>query len=276
MFRRQDDGEACHSGRNYNESEYNLGLHVASLFVVLAVSSLACAFPLLVLRFPRLRIPARVLFVVRHFGEPVLSVCRILPRLLTKNSGTGVLIATAFVHLLPTAFISLGDPCLSSFWTDDYPAMPGAIALLGIFAIAGIEMTFSPEKRCCAAPMTSSPIVRDSGLVHDHQSVDDEERMGNAARQRGANFSTAQRQQEHEHSSDEEFNPDEKIRLTAEQEHEKAFMQCVLLEMGILFHSVFIGMNLSVSAGKEFVILWIAIVFHRKSSRAGFSALTDD
>lgn len=84
MFRRQDDGEACHSGRNYNESEYNLGLHVASLFVVLAVSSLACAFPLLVLRFPRLRIPARVLFVVRHFGEPVLSVCRILPRLLTK------------------------------------------------------------------------------------------------------------------------------------------------------------------------------------------------
>lgn len=143
---------------------------------------------------------------------------------------------------------------MSSFWTEDYPAMPGAIALLGIFAIAGIEMTFSPEKRCCAGPITSSPIVRSSGLV-------DEERAGAP----GAIPATTQRPQEHDHS-DEEFDPDAKIKLTAEQEHEKAFMQCVLLEMGILFHSVFIGMNLSVSAGREFVILWIAIVFHRKSS----------
>ena len=233
---------SCHSGRAYDPESYNLGLHVASLFVVLAVSSLACAFPLLVLKFPRLRIPTRVLFVVRHFG-------------------TGVLIATAFVHLLPTAFISLGDDCLSGFWNDDYPAMPGALALLAIFLIAGIEMTFSPEKRCCAAPMTTGVGLSAPNQVAQDQVVTDEERQGgpNAI----PSLQNASNDKSHEHT-EEEFDLASKIPISAEQANRKAFLQCFLLEVGILFHSVFIGMNLSVSAGKEFVILWIAISFHRK------------
>lgn len=51
--------------------------------------------------------------------------------------------------------------------------------------------------------------------------------------------------------------------LTPEQKQKKETMQVYLLEMGILFHSVFIGMSLSVSIGNEFVVLLIAIVFHR-------------
>ena len=253
MLRRQDDGASasCHSGRAHDTEDYNLGLHVGALFVVLAVSSLACAFPLLVLRFPRLRIPATVLFVVRHFG-------------------TGVLLATAFVHLLPTAFISLGDPCLSGFWTDDYPAMPGAIALLAIFLIAGIEMTFSPEKRCCAAPMDAGTGV--ATVVHgaDGRTIGEDGRLGSIDGRLADTLAITRppppsSDSKHDHL-DAEFDPDAKITLTTEQEHRKAFLQCVLLEVGILFHSVFIGMNLSVSAGREFIILFIAIVFHRKST----------
>lgn len=252
MFRRQDDGASaeCHSGRAYDPADYNLGLHVGALFVVLAVSSLACAFPLLVLKFPRLRIPASVLFVVRHFG-------------------TGVLLATAFVHLLPTAFISLGDSCLSGFWTDDYPAMPGAIALLAIFLIAGIEMTFSPEKRCCAAPMDASTGALTLPRDTERRTIGEDGRSQST----GGDLEDAptitrpspSSGEKHDHS-DGDFDPDAKITLSTEQEYRKAFLQCVLLEVGILFHSVFIGMNLSVSAGREFIILWIAIVFHRKSA----------
>ncbi|KAL9608959.1 MAG: hypothetical protein Q9204_009195 [Flavoplaca sp. TL-2023a] len=40
-------------------------------------------------------------------------------------------------------------------------------------------------------------------------------------------------------------------------------MQCLLLEVGILFHSVFIGMALAVAVGSEQVILSIAIAFHQ-------------
>jgi zinc transporter 1/2/3 len=51
--------------------------------------------------------------------------------------------------------------------------------------------------------------------------------------------------------------------LSAEQMHRKAIMQCFLLEMGILFHSVFIGMSLAVAVGNDFIVLLIAIVFHQ-------------
>ena len=51
--------------------------------------------------------------------------------------------------------------------------------------------------------------------------------------------------------------------LTREQKLQKEILQCVLLEIGILFHSVFIGMALSVAVGNDFVVLLIAIVFHR-------------
>ena len=114
-------------------SEYNISLHVGAIFIILFVSSTACAFPLIVVRFPRLRIPPTFLFLVRHFG-------------------TGILIATAFVHLLPTAFISLTDPCLPAFWNRDYPAMAGALALSAVFLIAVVEMVFSPGKNGCAMP----------------------------------------------------------------------------------------------------------------------------
>ena len=40
-------------------------------------------------------------------------------------------------------------------------------------------------------------------------------------------------------------------------------LQCLLLEAGILFHSVFIGMALSVASGSAFVVLLIAISFHQ-------------
>jgi zinc transporter 1/2/3 len=51
--------------------------------------------------------------------------------------------------------------------------------------------------------------------------------------------------------------------LSPEQLHRKAIMQCFLLEMGILFHSIFIGMSLAVAVGNDFIVLLIAIVFHQ-------------
>ena len=49
----------------------------------------------------------------------------------------------------------------------------------------------------------------------------------------------------------------------SEPNPQKLFLQCLLLEAGILFHSIFIGMALSVSTGTEFIVLLIAISFHQ-------------
>jgi zinc transporter 1/2/3 len=278
---------------------YDLPLHVAALFIILGTSTVACAFPILATRFPRMHIPPSFLFFVSHFG-------------------TGVLIATAFVHLLPTAFTSLGDPCLSNFWTKDYPAMPGAIALGGIFLVTIIEMVFSPAQSICrggnqtsvqrpASPppaaaeapipscdelgcpesciersprsvgMEGRPHLRDMGpLIGRSASISRAiHRIGDGTEEIVRVSSAPDIQTHHEKEngtiqSDVERH-DDSFDLTPEQKQKKETMQVYLLEMGILFHSVFIGMSLSVSVGNEFVILLIAIVFHR-----GFSNLTHD
>lgn len=55
----------------------------------------------------------------------------------------------------------------------------------------------------------------------------------------------------------------EKSSLEQQQQRKKLLVQCLLLECGILFHSIFIGLALAVSVGSEQVILLIAIAFHQ-------------
>jgi len=279
ITKRQD---ACVSGGV--QGEYNTPLHVGALVIILSVSSMACAFPMLAKRFPVLRIPENFFFAVRHFG-------------------TGVLIATAFVHLLPTAFISLGDPCLSGFWTTDYPAVPGAIALAGIFFVAVIEMVFSPARYFsqshCAPP---EAIIRPStagpdgagnrlhpgpddadetplgetttmhvelGPVHGrHDSISRQlSRLGGVddteAPEHARKADASGKRMKDSRTSDIETASYGR-ELSPEQQLKKQILQCMLLEVGILFHSVFIGMALSVSVGTSFVVLLVAISFHRE------------
>lgn len=290
---------SCESN-SISADEYDTALHAGALIIVWFVSTLACAFPILARRLPGLRIPQRFFFVVRHFG-------------------TGVLIATAFVHLLPTAFISLGDPCLGGFWINDYPAIPGAIALAAIFFVAVVEMVFHPARRCTSLPaagesastekpssgQTASagvsqvaqtnrgtaangttltvpmrdmqpPRRRSGSMVHSLnrlsviEASDDEteaQRRANASNSKTSNDAAIADNDDEDlelastHSTSggggggASLSPDQKLR--------KERLQCVLLELGILFHSIFIGMALAVTVGNQFVILLIAIVFHR-------------
>ncbi|KAK0629007.1 Zinc/iron permease [Bombardia bombarda] len=101
--------------------EYDLGIHVLGLFLVLFFSILGAAFPVVAKKVEWVKVPARVFFICKHFG-------------------TGVLIATAFVHLLPTAFGNLMDPCLPDLFTTIYPAMPGVIMMSSMFMLFVIEM----------------------------------------------------------------------------------------------------------------------------------------
>ncbi|KAH7309238.1 zinc transporter-like protein [Rhexocercosporidium sp. MPI-PUGE-AT-0058] len=255
LFRRQAAAESC--GIPEISDEYNLPLHVGALFIILAVSFTACVLPIVVVKVPKLRIPPTTLFVIRHFG-------------------TGVLIATAFVHLLPTAFISLTDPCLPTFWHETYPAMAGALALAAVFGIIIIQMVFSPGKNCCAFPAsmmekgsTNRASVcpnpaketqvpgnlhgRDASTGRQLQQVTAHSEQLDAIERRGSQLF-------HKHGMEPLMSP---ASLSPEQKHEKELMQCVLLELGILFHSVFIGMALSVATGNDFIVLLIAISFHQ-------------
>jgi len=274
LSKRQD---AC-AGATAAPHEYNTPLHVGTLFIIMGVSSLACGVPLMALKFPFLRIPETFFFGVRHFG-------------------TGVLLATAFVHLLPTAFSSLGNPCLSSFWTTDYPAMPGAIALVGIFFVSVIEMVFSPARNYIPRfgqteekpKEPEKTVTSPNALTQVGTSTDPAVRGalssigGHCGHTAGVVAAITRPSGAHRHSIEPatplqrapsvektvpmvhgQLESQDAGPLTPEQQHKKSILQCMLLEVGILFHSVFIGMALSVAVGSNFAVLLIAIAFHRK------------
>ncbi|KAF3228395.1 hypothetical protein TWF106_007427 [Orbilia oligospora] len=188
-----------------------------------------------------LKVPPLFFFIVRHFG-------------------TGVLIATAFVHLLPTAFILLGNPCLSDFWIKDYPAIPGAIALAGVFFVIVIEMVFHPSRHI-TPQRSASPTIsgQPGGILSPLSDTAGQEGTKSVQETRpDGQLSGTQAEADVEKDSD-NFS----FVLTAEQKLQKDVLQCILLEVGILFHSIFIGMALSVSVGNEFIVLLIAIAFHQ-------------
>jgi solute carrier family 39 (zinc transporter), member 1/2/3 len=54
-----------------------------------------------------------------------------------------------------------------------------------------------------------------------------------------------------------------KAGLSPEEQRKRQILQCLLLEAGILFHSIFIGMAVSVATGPPFVVFLIAIAFHQ-------------
>ncbi|KKZ65339.1 hypothetical protein EMCG_08855 [[Emmonsia] crescens] len=300
------DGSTCGSG--VRTGSYNTPLHVAALVLILVLSTFACSFPIIARRFPRLPIPRHFLFLSRHFG-------------------TGVLIATAFVHLLPTAFISLTNPCLPRFWNKGYPATAGLVAMIAVMIVVTIEMFFAirgakhvhgseydtlieeraPYHETGSIPLvngdsrggvrlgklrgsshpredspsnanTGSPSSQDAALEEESnapmlpktpgsepQDGDDEdldlEELDPFPDTSSYDDSRAHRYPHHNRNHDHDHDsPSQAISAQAAQ---KQLLQCLLLEAGILFHSVFIGMALSVATGTSFLVLLVAISFHQ-------------
>jgi len=91
-------------------NNYSNPLHIAGLFVILCGGFLGAFLPVAAKRYPWLRIPGMVLQLGRAFG-------------------TGVVIATGFVHMMPPALANLSDACLPGFFTDTYNSLGAAIAL---------------------------------------------------------------------------------------------------------------------------------------------------
>ncbi|KAL5333220.1 UV radiation resistance protein and autophagy-related subunit 14-domain-containing protein [Aspergillus crustosus] len=297
----RDSDDAKPSCGSIKQGAYNTPAHIMALLLILVLSTLACSFPIIARRFPRLPIPRRFLFISRHFG-------------------TGVLIATAFVHLLPTAFVSLTDPCLPRFWSQSYRAMAGFVAMISVFVVVLVEMFFamkgaghvhgSEYDHLISEGTESAPAEQAGGLsysqlngrgstddidlspLHDtrqampmrsnvtpprdftdsfssessasHLIKDDEvveygEIDGLNTTRANGNYPRSD-QSRHHRSQSGVLRTDPG---TTMQNPQRQLLQCLLLEAGILFHSIFIGMAVSVATGTSFVVLLVAICFHQ-------------
>lgn len=315
----------CGSGKEVGE--YDLGLHVLGLFLVLAASIFGAGFPVVAKKVKWVRVPTKVFFVCKHFG-------------------TGVLIATAFVHLLPTAFGNLLDPCLPDLFTEKYPPMPGVIMMASMFCLFLIEMYLNQkmggqshshggpmgfETRAPPPPPTRPPKYT-ADPEFDVGDIDFEKKMAqqmydekrqtfqpefpNASsdelearsemppwfivfyeqyvrqrleminmiktlrpqqqlQQQQIDSSPAKRQSvvavTPTNAIDSPYFDEETGQTVDPLVFRKMSLNITLLEGGILFHSVFVGMTVSITV-EGFIILLIAILFHQMFEGLGLGS----
>ena len=263
----------------------------------------ACGFPLVSRRSSKSGAPNRFIFISQHFG-------------------TGVLIATAFVHLLPTAFVSLTDPCLPDFFSSRYRPLAGLVAMFSALVVVGLEMFLTTRGAGHSHSHGGWDAVSDGEEeTHNHESNGSavprrpkaNSRLGKLGINRRPkdialedmdaseglvagvsplpvstpvngqpNGSKYQDENDDDNDSDldldeldptaEAFNPPEtdvetphqlNSVLSPEEAQKRQILQCLLLEAGILFHSIFIGMAVSVATGPPFVVFLVAISFHQ-------------
>jgi zinc transporter 1/2/3 len=99
------------------DRHYNIPLRITSIFLVLMTSAIAVYLPILLARFTRESTSSLVFTAIKQFG-------------------TGVIVATAFVHLLTHAMLIFANECVGKL---SYEAFPAAIALGGGVAAFLVE-----------------------------------------------------------------------------------------------------------------------------------------
>ncbi|KAG0353912.1 Zinc/iron permease [Gamsiella multidivaricata] len=111
--------------------DYNLSLHIGGLFANMAASTLGVLLP--------------ILFAYTNFNARTTS--RIHSVIQTARTfGSGVILATAFIHMLPSAFSNLSDPSLPEvFQEGGYTGWAGLIGMLSAMLLHLLE--FSATQR---------------------------------------------------------------------------------------------------------------------------------
>ncbi|KAK9484958.1 Zinc/iron permease [Lipomyces starkeyi] len=225
-----------------------LGARISSIFVIGFVSTAVTLFPYCAKYVPWLRIPKYVYLFARYFGS-------------------GVIIATAFVHLLDPAYSSIGpNTCvgMTGKWTSF--SWPPAIVLVTLF------FTFLID------------IASAMWVEHKHGIVDDRKR-DRVAELLVSRQATVICSNMHEHTYEQSVVEldqggknlticecsDDDFKFDNGKEVKVQFAAFLVLEFGIIFHSVTIGINLG-ACGTEFKTLYPVLVFHQSFEGLGIGA----
>jgi len=271
---------------NGNDYDGRLGVRISSIFVIGFGSLCGALLPVLAARTKRMHVPKLTFFIAKYFGS-------------------GVIIATAFIHLLAPAADALSSPCLSGPITE-YDWAEG-IALMTIFTMFFIELLaarfdfFGEHEHDVEARDPAMDLIKNQNFndSKDHDVVSksregpqDERSHPNAFGRGGGStimsdmidpatrtvgdpyMVTDSSATEHDIS----YPPGGEDHLGHRREHPKdndmfaAQMTALfILEFGVIFHSIFIGLTLAV-AGSEFNVLYIVLVFHQTFEGLGLGS----
>ncbi|KAF2654135.1 low-affinity zinc ion transporter-like protein [Lophiostoma macrostomum CBS 122681] len=258
---RQADDEEPSPGNCISSNEYDgrMGVRISSVFVILIGSTLGAVFPIFAKRNRSLGVPDWAFFIAKYFGS-------------------GVIVATAFIHLLAPANEALGNPCLEGVITK-YP-WPEGIALMTIFVMFFLELM----------TMRYASFGEEDGHGHSHShsptvahtSAGDS--ISLEGRNKYADIPEGGDNQHHHHTPGDDhlghsrdhrdnaaLGSDWEQRGIVPETYAAQLTAIFILEFGVIFHSIFVGLTLAV-AGSEFITLYIVLVFHQTFEGLGLGA----
>ncbi|KAG9233013.1 ZIP zinc transporter-domain-containing protein [Amylocarpus encephaloides] len=199
------------------DRDYNVNLRIGLLFVILATSAIAVYAPMLLKRLLKVDVSGTLFTIVKQFG-------------------TGVIIATAFVHLLTHAELMFGNECLGEL---AYEATATSIAMAGAF-IAFLIDFIAHRLATWRNSKNTTPNLEQTTTTS---------------------------------SSDQKIAPVKELALSplanSSHHHRSALatandaVSVLVLEAGIIFHSLLLGITLVVAGDSVFITLFIVIVFHQ-------------
>lgn len=233
-------------------------LRIGAVFIIWASSTAVTLFPVLTRRVPRLSINREVFDFAKYFGS-------------------GVIIATAFIHLLSPAASNeeLGSPCLNDAF-QNYP-FAFAFAMISMFAVFIVEVMAYR-----VGSQYANKLAYDPHAGGHHHAI---EHGGNMQRQQSTNPNGAKLL----NSEDVEAaaavsggGSAAEAKVLADSDSSSASTAVVMsaqaseiigvliLEFGVIFHSFIIGITLGTTP--EFVVLFIVIIFHQMFEGLGLGA----
>lgn len=210
----------CPSDNDYNGQDE---LRVISVFLILIASGIGAYFPIFASKNSSFNLPKGSFFFAKYFGS-------------------GVIIATGFVHLLEPATESLGNPCLGGFFTGfpwAFAILQIAIFLLFLFDIFSHFYNVPEDEQRDGSNIARQPSHLDSSLYFH---------IGHPIKKAV-----------HEHGESSALLPLENFE---KEDHTGQILALFVLEFGLVFHSVFIGLSLAV-AGDDLKMLLAVLVFHQ-------------
>ncbi|OQS04188.1 Zinc (Zn2)-Iron (Fe2) Permease (ZIP) Family, partial [Thraustotheca clavata] len=204
-------------------STYNTNIHISAAFIVCVVSLVGSLLPILSSRMACLQGENKAMEILCSFGF-------------------GVVIATAFVHMIPPAISKLNNECLGL----EYSGLAMIIVLATIYMMQLLETElvivlskYTSSKQNQLEQGTLSTPARSPDVLNSHS-------HGVAMLQEDSEAALRQK------------------------------ISAMIFEGGVAIHSIIIGVELGVASGDDFTTTVIAICFHQffEGVAVGSSAIT--
>ncbi|SGY23648.1 BQ5605_C019g08963 [Microbotryum silenes-dioicae] len=238
-----DAAESCAGPNTFNGK---LDLRIASVFVILVTSLFGTLLPIVSRRLKS--VPDVAYRIVKYFGS-------------------GVIIATAFIHLLAPAWDALTSPCLQYGVWVEYDWAP-AIAMISMFSLFLVELvahragaSYLAKRGLRAVDAHSQGNNQPSHSTHGAH-IDD----------RVAVASSPLEDLEGD-TRKEGLLSDDESEETASLTDEAVMARIIgvaILEFGVIFHSLMIGLTLAVDP--DFSTLFVVLIFHQMFEGLGLGS----